>query len=170
MSTGEHAYAVISITNVSSPVNGQLSHRFQNIIQAMLTLYGGWLRAHALRNVEDSQVPLNERKRMLHQYHRAWEALPVDKGFCALSTNFSPHQPPPLVLESGWIVVSDFIGGLTFAKLPTMSCYHDPFRHDGWFIRKQLSYNNLPRSFTYRFDPSQDLLIFLGTSSPQRDP
>ncbi|EJF63877.1 hypothetical protein DICSQDRAFT_167927 [Dichomitus squalens LYAD-421 SS1] len=147
-----------------------LSRRFQRIVRAMLKMYKGRLGALALANVEDSDVPFNECKRMLHRYHQTWEVLSGDMGPSPISTHLPNHQSPPLILESGWIVIEDFTGDLTFAKIPTISSLHDPIPHDGWSVKANIRCHQLPRFVAYRFDPSQDLLVILGPSSLQRYP
>ncbi|KAI1797988.1 hypothetical protein LXA43DRAFT_1088142 [Ganoderma leucocontextum] len=149
----------------------------RTIIESMLRLYETWLRAHALTNVEPSQIPLKKRKKMLLHYHRAWESLspdgtlPPGSSFRPISTHTLARQSPPLVLESGWVVVSDFARGLTFIKLPTLSSLDGDSRCNTWSVKKQLTYSQLPPGLmTYRLDPSQDLLICLAMSDPERDP
>ena len=138
--------------------------------------YRTWLRAHALTNIENSQVSLKERKRMLLRYHRAWESLspegtlPPGPSFRPISTHVFARQPAPLVLESGWVVVSDFRGGLSFLRLPTISSL-DRGSCNTWTMKKQLTSSQLPPGLmTCQFDPSQDLLICLAMSHPEQNP
>ncbi len=114
---------------------------------------------------------------MLLRYHRTWESLSpegtLSSGplFRPISTHITARQPPPLVLESGWVVVSDFIGGLSFLKLPTISSLDGRSSRNAWSMKKQLTASQLPPGLiTYQFDPSQDLLICLAMSHPDRDP
>ncbi|PIL27709.1 hypothetical protein GSI_10862 [Ganoderma sinense ZZ0214-1] len=154
-----------------------VNRRFRSIIESMLRQYRAWLKANALTNVEDSQIPLKDRRKMLLRYHRAWESLspegtsPPGLSFYPISTHIPSRQPSPLVLESGWVVVSDFRGGLSFLKLSTISSPDGRSNRNAWSMKKQLTSSQLPPGLmTYQFDPSQDLLICLAVINPDENP
>ena len=116
---------------------------------------------------------------MLLRYHRAWESLspegtgtsPLGPSFYPISTHIPARQPSPLVLESGWVVVSDFTGGLSFLKLPTISSPGGRSNRNPWSMKKQLTSSQLPSGLMMcEFDPSQDLLVCLSMSNPDENP
>ncbi|KAI0698042.1 hypothetical protein C8T65DRAFT_742947 [Cerioporus squamosus] len=148
--------------------------KFAEIIVYQRVRYGSKLHDSALVDGVDSEVPLRVRLDMLRRYHRAWEKLsfPMERGR-ELVRSVSSHvhsAPAPIFLPCGWLGMSDEDGGLLFVRVPAVSSPKEPPNNSGWFFAHRLPASLLPDYSWYRFDPSQDLMIFLGESEDGRCP
>ncbi|RPD71704.1 hypothetical protein L226DRAFT_573657 [Lentinus tigrinus ALCF2SS1-7] len=146
--------------------------KFAEIIVYQRLRYNSKLHDNALVDGEDSDASLRVRLDKLRRYHRAWEQLvfPMDGGK-ELVRSVSSHihtAPAPIVLPSGWISMMDTEGGLLFVRVPAVSSSTEPPRHNGWFFAHRLPASLFPDYNSYRFDPSQDLVVLLTESQHGR--
>ena len=134
--------------------------------------YDSKLHDIALVDGAGSDVPLAARLDKIRCYQRAWEELSIQtEGGKEVVRSLSSHihnAPIPQFLTSGWLCMPDAEGGLLFVRTPAISSPKEPRRHNGWYFAHRLPASVLPEYTRFRFDPSQDLIIFLNENDDGR--
>ncbi|TFK91652.1 hypothetical protein K466DRAFT_541359 [Polyporus arcularius HHB13444] len=148
--------------------------KFTEIAVRQRVRYESKLHDSVLVHRVDADVPLRVRFDILRRYRRLWEKLsfPMERGQ-ELVRSVSSHihsAPAPIFLPCGWLSMVDADGGLLFVRVPAMSSPKEPPNHKGWFFAHRLEASLLPDYDWYRFDPSQDVIVFLAESADGRCP